>query len=137
MKIPIVSIGNSKGIRIPQAVLRQVAFGDEVELFVSEGKIILKRITGASRLHDFSSIAELDDALIQRILLKISGSDMVIALVGSDDNTKNAIYRNLSEPVKEYVIRRVGQLEAGDAKEMIIEQSRSAISRAILETLKE
>ena len=44
MRVPIVDIGNSKGIRIPQAILKQVQFSEEIELDVSEGKITLRRI---------------------------------------------------------------------------------------------
>jgi len=41
MRVPIVSIGNSKGIRIPKAVLRQCGIEEAVHLEVEEGTIIL------------------------------------------------------------------------------------------------
>jgi antitoxin component of MazEF toxin-antitoxin module len=137
VRIPIISIGNSRGIRIPQAVLKQVGFGEEVEMFVSEGKLTLKRCIDPNRARDFSAIAALDDVTIQRTLLKISGSDLVIALVGADEAVKEAVYRNLSDPVKNYVVPRVEQLERGDARDMMIERSRSAVSEAIIEVLRE
>ena len=42
MEIPIINIGNSKGIRIPKSVLEQYNISDTVELILEKGKIILK-----------------------------------------------------------------------------------------------
>ena len=55
MRIPIIDIGNSKGIRIPQAVLKQAVFGDEIELEVSEGKIVLKKAIAMTFVPHFES----------------------------------------------------------------------------------
>jgi len=41
MKVNLVSIGNSKGVRIPKSVIRQCGLGDEVELRVSDGTVVL------------------------------------------------------------------------------------------------
>jgi len=38
----VVQIGNSKGIRIPKAILKQCQIEDQVDLEVEDGKIILK-----------------------------------------------------------------------------------------------
>ena len=42
MKIPIVQIGNSKGIRIPKAILTQYQIDDMVELILENGYILIK-----------------------------------------------------------------------------------------------
>lgn len=42
MQADIIRIGNSKGVRIPAAVLKECGIEDSVELLVSEGQIILK-----------------------------------------------------------------------------------------------
>ncbi len=42
MKANIISIGNSKGIRIPSTIIKQCNIGDSVDLEVEEGRIILK-----------------------------------------------------------------------------------------------
>ena len=42
MKIDIIKIGNSKGIRLPKAVLEQCGFGDQVELEVRAGEVVLR-----------------------------------------------------------------------------------------------
>ena len=41
MKVPVVRIGNSRGIRIPKAILEQLEISDQVELEVENRQIIL------------------------------------------------------------------------------------------------
>ena len=41
MKVDLVSIGNSKGIRIPRSVIEQCGFGDRLDMRVAEGKLVL------------------------------------------------------------------------------------------------
>ncbi len=43
MRIDIIPIGNSRGIRIPSALLRQCGLKDQAELRVENGRIILER----------------------------------------------------------------------------------------------
>ncbi len=137
MRVPIVDVGNSKGIRIPQAILRQVSFGEEVEMDVADGKITLRRLVDPSLSPDVETISSLDDLTIQRILRRIGGTDLITALVGAKSDAKDAIYRNLSERVREYVKRKVTKLERGDARDLIIERSRNAISEALMQTMTE
>jgi antitoxin MazE len=49
MKASIVSIGNSKGIRIPKAILQQCGIGSEVKLEVKGGRIVLSPIDSVPR----------------------------------------------------------------------------------------
>jgi flagellar motor switch protein FliG len=137
MRVPIVDIGNSKGIRIPQAILKQVQFSKEIELDVSEGKITLRRSVDPSFVPDFASIAGVDDLDIQRILRKITGADLITALVGADRKTKEAVYRNLSDRVKAYVQPTVARLEKGDARDLMIERSRNLMCEALMEIVRE
>lgn len=137
MRIPIIDIGNSKGIRIPQAVLKQVLFGDEIEMEIADGRIVLKKSVDPTLVPDFSAIAGMDDVTIQRMLRKITGSDLITSLVGANDEIKQAIYRNLSERVRNYVEPKVARLEEGDARDLIIEQSRNRISEAFMEVFRE
>jgi antitoxin MazE len=44
MLTKIVSIGNSRGIRIPKAMLKHCGFGTEVELQAKNGALILRPI---------------------------------------------------------------------------------------------
>jgi antitoxin component of MazEF toxin-antitoxin module len=137
LRIPIVEIGNSKGIRIPQAILKQVSFSEEVEMEVVDGKITLRRTIDPSVVPELSALATMDDATIQRVLRKVGGSDLITSLLGAESAVKEAIYRNLSERVREYVKAKVAKLESADARELIIERSRDAFSAAIMETMKE
>ncbi len=41
MKVAIVAIGNSRGVRLPKVVLDQLGFGSEAELEVEDGKVTL------------------------------------------------------------------------------------------------
>jgi len=44
MKVNIISVGNSKGVRIPKSVLEQCHFHKEAELEVENNKIVLKPV---------------------------------------------------------------------------------------------
>ena len=44
MKVAIVRIGNSKGIRLPKTVLEQCALDDEAELDVRNGEVIIRSV---------------------------------------------------------------------------------------------
>jgi flagellar motor switch protein FliG len=136
MRIPIIDIGNSKGIRIPQAILKQVEFAQEVEMDVSEGKITLRRATASNIVPDFDGISDMDDMTIQLMLRKIDGADLITALVGADEAVKAALFRNLSERVRVYVQAKLEKLEKGDARDLIIERSRNAMSEAFMEIMR-
>ena len=41
MKVNLVSIGNSKGIRIPRSIIKACGFGEQVEMRVGEGMVVL------------------------------------------------------------------------------------------------
>ena len=137
MKIPIINIGNSKGIRIPQAILKQVSFTGEIDLEIEKGKIILNRSTRPDIVPDFDSISKMDDLTIQRMLRKINGTDLITSLIDSDKNIKIAIYRNLSDRVRNYIKTKVEKLEKGDARDLIIERSRNQISEAFMDLMNE
>lgn len=42
MKVAIVRIGNSRGIRLPKAVLEQCDLGDEADLEVKNGQVVIR-----------------------------------------------------------------------------------------------
>ncbi|MGH7562030.1 MAG: AbrB/MazE/SpoVT family DNA-binding domain-containing protein [Gemmatimonadales bacterium] len=42
MKARIVRIGNSRGVRLPKPLIEQAGLGEEVELHVQEGAIVIK-----------------------------------------------------------------------------------------------
>jgi antitoxin MazE len=42
MKVSLVKIGNSQGIRIPKTLIEQCGLGGEIELEVKEGALLLR-----------------------------------------------------------------------------------------------
>ncbi len=67
MQVPIVQIGNSKGIRLSKTLLDKYQFTDKVELVLEEGYILLKPIAKPRQNWD-KAFAEMhqngDDALL-------------------------------------------------------------------------
>ena len=47
--LSVVPIGNSRGIRIPKAILEQCNIRDKIELEVEAGRIILEAVRDTSR----------------------------------------------------------------------------------------
>ena len=44
MEIPIIRIGNSKGIRLPKTILKKYGFNDKVNLVMEEDGLVLKPV---------------------------------------------------------------------------------------------
>lgn len=49
MKLRLVAIGNSRGLRIPKAVLDQCRLENEVELEIKSGRLVIKPVKRAPR----------------------------------------------------------------------------------------
>jgi len=67
MKIKVVKIGNSRGIRIPKPLIRQTGMGDEVEIEVVDNRLIISAPGGprSDWAESFKAMAEAgDDQLI-------------------------------------------------------------------------
>ena len=67
MKVNLVPIGNSKGIRIPRSVIKQCGFGDQVDMRVADGTVVLTPARDARADWDaeFKRMAAVgDDALL-------------------------------------------------------------------------
>jgi antitoxin MazE len=43
MKAHLVQIGNSRGVRLPKPLIEQAGLGDEVELHIQNGAIVISR----------------------------------------------------------------------------------------------
>ena len=70
MKVKIVKIGNSKGIRIPKVYLRETGIDEEVNLEVKDNQIILEPIKNKPRSGWHAAFAKMsenrDDRLIDK-----------------------------------------------------------------------
>jgi antitoxin MazE len=67
MLASVISIGNSRGIRIPQSILTQLNFNDKVEMEVQDNKLVLSRVEKEPRKgweKAFSETQEPPDVLI-------------------------------------------------------------------------
>lgn len=66
MKARIVRIGNSRGVRIPKPLLEQSGLGEEVEIEVADGAIIIRAVPGRRRGWGkaFRSMAEHGDDIL-------------------------------------------------------------------------
>ena len=72
IKSRIIKIGNSKGVRIPKLLLEQASLGEEVEIELQEGQIVIRsfrptRFKWGEQFKDMAEIGEdklLDEGLI-------------------------------------------------------------------------
>ena len=66
VKTRIVRIGNSQGVRIPKILLDQTNLGEDVELEVEQGRIVIRssRPVRAGWDKQFRMMAEVDDDLL-------------------------------------------------------------------------
>jgi len=65
-------------------------------------------------METLDSVRGLRDEEIQSWLRKISSKDLAMALVGADEGTKVAVFRNMSSPAKTALAAEVSGLEAQD-----------------------
>jgi antitoxin MazE len=49
MKLRLVAIGNSRGLRIPKAILEQCRLENEVELEIEAGRLVIKPVKSVPR----------------------------------------------------------------------------------------
>jgi len=63
MKVSLVKIGNSRGVRLPKAVLEQCGFGDTVEMTVQRGKVVLGKPDSKAREGWAAACAAADTSL--------------------------------------------------------------------------
>ena len=79
MEIPIIKIGNSKGIRLPKTILKKYGFNDKVDLVMEEDGLVLKPIKKARAgwEESFKQIARkgnneliVDDLLMDNLLIE-------------------------------------------------------------------
>lgn len=63
MKVSIIQIGNSKGLRLSKTILKRYNIRDEVELILQEGQIVLRPLDAPRKgwAEAFKSMAENGD----------------------------------------------------------------------------
>lgn len=133
MKVSVVQIGNSKGIRIPQSILKQCEIGDEVDLEIQDKSIVLKPVYTKNYDMTFKNLGEMDDIEIQKMLKRIDVSTLAISLVNANEATKEKIFKNLSKNAYNLVCELIDSYSNMDAKQLLIEMYRSRIDIALSE----
>ena len=78
MRVKIIKIGNSQGIRIPKVLLRQTGIQDEVDLEVEDNQITIRPINHQTRAGWRSAYQTMsrnkDDSLLDEHNLKYQSS---------------------------------------------------------------
>lgn len=72
MVVNVVRIGNSKGIRIPKAILEQCRIESEVSLEVENGKIVLEPVNSLPRQGWSQSFQRMHEAGDDELLMEES-----------------------------------------------------------------
>ena len=135
MKIPVVQIGNSKGIRIPQPILRQCNIDEEVELEVDRENIVLKPVYKKEYDISFDNVSELEDKDIIEMLKRTDVVTLAISLIGADDASKNKFFKNMSKRAHELFVKEIEKFSSMNAIQLIVEMHRARINRTFTDIL--
>jgi antitoxin MazE len=67
MRLELVRIGNSRGIRIPKALLEQCGMDDAVDVHVDRGRLVIERSQGVRKgwREAFRDTGGADDSLLR------------------------------------------------------------------------
>jgi antitoxin MazE len=133
MRVSVAQIGNSKGIRIPQSILKQCEIEDEVDLDVQDKTIVLRPIHKKTYNMTFENLGEMEDLEIQLLLKKIDVTTLAISLVTADEVAKERVFKNLSENAYDVVCDLINKYSTMDAKQLIIEMHRARIDNVLSE----
>ena len=77
MKVSVVRIGNSRGIRLPKAILDQLQISDQVELEVENRQIILRPIKTIPRSGWEEALQEMNKNQEDTLLIPETGTEEV------------------------------------------------------------
>ena len=124
MRIPVANIGNSKGFRIPQIILKECNINEEVELEVRDGNIILKPIRKRNFDLSFDNIPKMNDMEIQLLLRETDQITLGIALANAGAKIKEKVFKNMSDKAKDIIKKDIKRIEKMDAKELLVEMHR-------------
>jgi len=69
MILPIVQVGNSRGIRLPKSILQRLNFEDKVEMIVNNDELVIKNITKKPRQDWSEAFAKMSENKADKLLL--------------------------------------------------------------------
>ena len=79
MKVSVVAIGNSRGIRLPKAILEQLRIADQVELEVENRQIILRPIDKNPRSGWEEALQKMNTNQEDKLLIPETGTEEGLA----------------------------------------------------------
>jgi flagellar motor switch protein FliG len=120
-----------------QAILDQAYSGDKPDAAAAVRKSNLRRPVDHTLLTGFETMSKLDNKTIRKMLDRVKVADVIAALIKADENTKNAVLRNMDQNSREYVEMNVRRLEIMGVNNAIIERCRIVISEAFMEMIRE
>ena len=74
MRVSVVPIGNSRGIRLPKAILEQLQISDQLELEVENKQIILRPIKREPRLGWEEALQKMNNNQDDKLLIPETGT---------------------------------------------------------------
>ncbi|WBW97883.1 AbrB/MazE/SpoVT family DNA-binding domain-containing protein [Oceanirhabdus sp. W0125-5] len=125
MKMQIVKIGNSKGIRIPSVMLKQCGIEKDVEVEVVDGAIVIKASMGDDINLKFHNVEEMTDYDIQLMLRATDMNSLAASLAGANDKCKERVFKNMSKRAYEEVIQLIEHFEKLKPMELLSEISKT------------
>ena len=69
MLASVVQIGNSRGIELPQSILRKLSIKDEVEMIIHNDELIIKSVERKPRQGWSEAFAKMSEAQADELLL--------------------------------------------------------------------
>jgi flagellar motor switch protein FliG len=136
MNIPVISIGNSKGIRIPQPFLKQCNISDEVSMEVRDSEIVLRKTIRTDLTRDFDHVTEMDDMTVQLMLRESDPSILAMSLVNAPKEVKAKISQNMSERARAILQEKIASLEKLDARGLVVEMHKFSMNQILARLLK-
>ena len=133
MKLPLVSIANSRGIRLPKAILAQCRMEEEVEIEVQDQKIILSPAYRRSYDLKFENIAQMDDQEVIEMLKRTDVTTLAIALIDVDETTKNKVFRNMSQRACGLLGADIERFSRMEVRELVVAMHRSRVNTTFRE----
>lgn len=133
MHVSIIQIGNSKGLRIPQSILKQCGIESEVEMEIQDKNIIIKPIQKRDYSLTFDNINQMEDVEIQLLLKKLDATTLAISLMSANNEIKEKIFKNLSEKYKILIQEMIENYSSMDAKQLLVEMQKAKINLALAE----
>ena len=69
MLVPVVQIGNSRGLRLPKSIIEKLNFKDQVKMIVNDDELVIKSVAKKPRQGWNEAFAEMSENKEDKLLL--------------------------------------------------------------------